>query len=56
MTSFRMQERDLDLFILEELCSDNGFDGWFGEKIGLKGFRCREAEHSVSTKSNAKWG
>jgi hypothetical protein len=56
MTSFRMQERDLDLFILEELCSDSGFDGWFGEKIGLKGFRCREAEHSVSTKSNAKWG
>jgi hypothetical protein len=56
MTSFRMQERDLDLFILEELCSDTGFDGWFGAKIGLKGFRCREAEHSVSAKSNAKWG
>jgi hypothetical protein len=56
MTSFRMQERDLDLFILEELHSDNGFDGWFGERIGLKGFRCRGAEHSVSAKSNAKWG
>jgi hypothetical protein len=56
MASFRMQERDLDLFILEELCSDTGFDGWFGEKIGLKGSRCLEAEHSVSAKSNAKWG
>lgn len=56
MTSFRMQERDLDLFILEELHSDNGFDCWFGERIGLKGFRCRGAEHSVSAKSNAKWG
>lgn len=51
-----MQERDLDLFILEELHSDNGFDCWFGEKIGLKGFRCRGAEHSVSAKSYAKWG
>jgi hypothetical protein len=56
MPSFRMQERDLDLFILEELSSDTGFDGWFGGKIGLGGFRCREAEHSVSAKSNAKWG
>lgn len=56
MSSFRMQERDLDLIILEELCSDNGFDGWFGERIGLNGFQCREAAHSVSAKSNAKWG
>jgi hypothetical protein len=51
-----MQERDLDLFILEELHSDNGFDDWFGKRIGLKSFRCREAEHSASAKSNAKWG
>lgn len=56
MTAFRMQERDLDLFILEELCSDSKFDGWFAEQLGLKDFRCQRAEHSVSTKSNAKWG
>lgn len=56
MAAFRMQERDLDLFILEELSSDSGFDGWFGEQIGLNGFRCKEAEHSVSAKLNAKWG
>jgi hypothetical protein len=44
------------LFVLEELHSGNGFDDWFGEKVGLKGFRCEKAEHSVSAKSNAKWG
>lgn len=53
---FRMQERDLDLFILEELHSNSGFDTWLAECIGLGGFKCREAEHSVSAKTNAKWG
>jgi hypothetical protein len=56
MTTFKMQERDLDLFILEELHSDTGFDDWLGKRAGLENFRCREAEHSVSAKSNAKWG
>ncbi|MCP1838330.1 MULTISPECIES: hypothetical protein [unclassified Bradyrhizobium] len=31
-----MQERDLDLFILEELYSGNGFDDWFVEKSGSR--------------------
>jgi hypothetical protein len=53
---FKLQERDLDLFILEELHSDSGFDRWLGERIGLSGFACCEAEHSVSAKLNAKWG
>ncbi len=56
MASFKMQKRDLDLFILEELHSDSGFVGWFGEQVGLGSFLCREAEHSISAKSNAKWG
>lgn len=56
MISFQMQERDLDLFILEELSSDSGFDRWFAERIGLTGFRCQKAAHSVSAKSHAKWG
>lgn len=56
MARFRMQERDLDLLILEELHSDSGFDRWFGEHIGLTDFSCAAAEHSVSAKSNAKWG
>ena len=56
MAPFKMQERDLDLFILEELHSDSGFDGWFARQIGLEKFRCKSAEHSVSAKANAKWG
>jgi hypothetical protein len=56
MMHFRMQERDLDLFILEELHSNSGFDCWLGERIGLKGFTCDKAEHSISAKLNAKWG
>jgi hypothetical protein len=54
--TFRMQERDLDLFLLEELHSDARFVDWFGKQIGLENFQCREATHSVSAKANAKWG
>jgi hypothetical protein len=54
--TFRMQERDLDLVILEELHAESGFDRWFAGRIGLVGFTCRRATHSVSARANAKWG
>ena len=56
MTHFRMQERDLDLFLLEELHSDTGFSDWLAEQLGLEGFTFARATHSVSAKANAKWG
>jgi len=56
MNPFKMQERDLDLFILEELYSDTGFASWLIEKLGLDGFAFETAEHSVSAKAEAKWG
>ena len=36
MALFRMQEKDLDLFIFEELHSDSGFDAWFAKRVGLR--------------------
>ena len=56
MTPFRMQERDLDLFILEELHSEAGFSEWLTEQLDLEAFAFAGARHSVSAKVNAKWG
>ncbi len=56
MAHFRMQERDLDLILLEELHAGNDFASWLAERIGLKGHRFTDAEHSVSAKLDAKWG
>ena len=54
MKPFRMQERDLDLLILEELHSDTGFPDWIADKLGLAGFKFLHAEHSVTAKAEAK--
>jgi hypothetical protein len=51
-----MQERDLDLFILEELHSNTDFQSWFAERIGLRSYMFRDAKHSVSAKIDGKWG
>jgi hypothetical protein len=51
-----MQERDLDLFILEELHSEAGFSEWLTEQLDLEAFAFAGARHSVSAKVNAKWG
>jgi hypothetical protein len=51
-----MQERDLDLMILEELHSDTRFSDWLVEQLGLEGFVFADATHSVSAKAGAKWG
>ncbi|WP_211912029.1 hypothetical protein [Tardiphaga alba] len=56
MAPFKMQERDLDLFILEELHSNTNFQIWFAEKVGLAGYAFLNAEHSVYVKINEKWG
>ncbi len=56
MAPFKMQERDVDLFILEELYSDSGFADWFAAQIGIAGAAFLSAEHSISAKVNAKWG
>jgi hypothetical protein len=56
MAVFRMQERDLDLMILEELHSDRGFSNWLIEQLGLKGFAFTHAMHSVVAKSGVSWG
>lgn len=56
MSPFRMQERDLDLFILEELHSGTGFAEWLASRVGLEGYEFETAEHSVSAKHDAKWG
>jgi hypothetical protein len=56
MTKFKMQERDLDLFILEELYSGSGFSDWLLTQIGRTGYLFAEAKHSVSAKAAAKWG
>ncbi|WP_332118923.1 PD-(D/E)XK nuclease family protein [Azorhizobium caulinodans] len=53
---FKMQERDLDLFILEEFHANSGFAEWFAEQIGIEEAKFLGAEHSVSAKVNAKWG
>lgn len=55
-TPFKMTERDLDLMLLEELCSDTEFAIWFASQIGIAGAKFNTAEHSVSAKANAKWG
>lgn len=54
--AFRMTERDLDLILLEELCSDTGFAGWIANHIGLPKAVLVSAEHSVTAKANARWG
>ncbi|WP_198018952.1 PD-(D/E)XK nuclease family protein [Azorhizobium doebereinerae] len=56
MAPFKMQERDVDLFILEELYSDTGFANWLAAQVGIDGADFLKAEHSVSAKVNAKWG
>ena len=56
MAQFKMQERDLDLFILEELYSDTGFSDWLLTQVGRSGYVFVEAKHSVSAKAAAKWG
>ncbi|GGF65415.1 hypothetical protein GCM10007301_26450 [Azorhizobium oxalatiphilum] len=56
MAPFKMQERDVDLFILEELHADSGFADWLAARIGIEGATFSDAAHSVSAKANAKWG
>lgn len=56
MAPFHIQERDLDLIILEELHSDSGFASWLANKLGLVGYKFSDARHSVSAKAEAKWG
>ena len=53
---FRMNERDLDLILLEELFSDSGFADWMAKQIGIEGSRFIAAEHSVFAKANGKGG
>jgi hypothetical protein len=56
MNPFRMQERDLDLIILEELYCDIDFQKWFAARIGLTGYLFRSAEHSATAIFDDKWG
>lgn len=56
MALFKMQERDLDLFLLEELHSNKDFARWFAEYLDLGGFVLKNIEHSVSAKFDARWG
>ena len=51
-----MQERDLDLIVLEELYSDSGFSDWLAKQLDLEGYAFVDATHSVSAKADAKWG
>jgi len=56
VTKFKMQERDFDLMILEELHSDSGFSEWFSDALGLNGAKFISAEHSVSADAAGTWG
>lgn len=56
MSAFNIQERDLDLMILEELHSDRGFAEWLAARLGYAGARFICARHSVSVEVNGKWG
>lgn len=53
---FNMSERDLDLFILEELHASSGFADWFAGKLSLPEAQFERARHSVSTMAVERWG
>lgn len=44
-----VQERDIDLLLLEELHSNPGFVTWFGQRVGLQNPVFDNAWHSVSS-------
>jgi hypothetical protein len=47
--SFNVQERDIDLLILEQVHISSPFVAWLAEKAGIVGASLKSARHSVST-------
>lgn len=55
MLPFNLRKRDLDLFLLEELHSDNGFAAWLLKQLNLHGYAFLGAKHAAFSNVNGVW-